>query len=184
MARRGFGRKRPAFGKGALAGAIAGLAGAWTMNQFQALLSNATRKKQENGAEAQKQQEQASGAEDGDATQKLAARIGRAVLGRAITKHERDVGGPIVHYAFGCASGALYGSAVELSPLVSKGFGLPFAAALWLAADEATVPALGLSKSPLDYPLSSHLFALAAHGVYGVTTELARRALRSALSTR
>jgi len=63
-------------------------------------------------------------------------------------------------------------------------FGLPLAAALWLAADEAAVPALGLSKSPLDYPLSSHLSALAAHGVYGVTTELARRALRSVLSTR
>jgi putative membrane protein len=184
MARRGFGRKRPAFGKGALAGAIAGLAGAWTMNQFQALLSNATPKKQENEAEAQKQQEQASGGEDGDATQKLAARIGRAVLGRLITKHERDVGGPIVHYAFGCASGALYGAGAELSPLLSRGFGLPLAAALWLAADEAAVPALGLSKSPLDYPLSSHLSALAAHGVYGVTTELARRALRSVLSTR
>jgi hypothetical protein len=154
------------------------------MNQFQDLLSKGMRRRQENGAEAQKQQEQASAAEDGDATQKLAARIIRGVLGRAITKHEMDVGGPIVHYAFGCASGALYGAAAELSPLLSRGFGLPLAAALWLAADEAAVPALGLSKSPLNYPLSSHLSALAAHGVYGVTTELGRRTLRGVLSTR
>jgi uncharacterized membrane protein YagU involved in acid resistance len=156
------------------------------MNQFQALLSKAMRKEQENGAQpkVQKQQERAAGGEDGDATQKLAAMIVSAVLGRTITKHEKDVGGPIVHYAFGCISGALYGSAAELSPLVSRGFGLPFAALLWLGADEAAVPVLGLSKSPLDYPLSSHLSALSAHGVYGVTTELARRAVRSALSTR
>ena len=89
-----------------------------------------------------------------------------------------------MHYAFGCASGALYGSAVELSPRFSKGFGLTLGSTLWLAADEIAVPAFGLSRPALDYPLSSHLSALAAHTVYGVTTELVRRALRSALSTR
>ena len=108
MAHHRFGRKRSNVGKGALAGAIAGLAGAWTMNQFQGLLSKAMRKEQENGAQPKAQkQEQASGGEDGDATQKLAAKILGAVLGRPITKHEKDVGGPIVHYAFGCISGAL-----------------------------------------------------------------------------
>ncbi len=186
MADRRFRRKRPALSKGALAGALAGLAGAWTMNQFQALLSEAMQKQQDNGvqAAAQKQQEHASGGEDGDATQKVASRIARAVLGRHLTEQEKNVAGPIVHYAFGCASGALYGSAVELSPRFSKGFGLTLGSTLWLAADEIAVPAFGLSRPALDYPLSSHLSALAAHTVYGVTTELVRRALRSTLSTR
>ena len=72
MAHHRFGRKRPNVGKGALAGAIAGLAGAWTMNQFQALLSNAMRKEQENGAQPKAQkQEQASGGEDGDANPEI-----------------------------------------------------------------------------------------------------------------
>lgn len=35
-------------------------------------------------------------------------------------------------------------------------WGVPFGAALWLAADEVEVPAFGLSKSPFEYPLSSH----------------------------
>ena len=51
MADRRFRRKRPALSKGALAGALAGLAGAWTMNQFQALLSKAMQKQQDNGVQ-------------------------------------------------------------------------------------------------------------------------------------
>ncbi len=183
MAHRRWGRKRPAPGKGALAGAMAGLAGAWAMNEFQALLSKATQKQQDNGARATvKQPEPTSSNQEGDATQRIAARIVHAALGRNLTRQQKNVAGPIVHYAVGCASGALYGTATELSPRLSKGFGLPLGSVLWLAADEIGVPALGLSRPALDYPLSSHLSALAAHTVYGFTTELARRVLRTALS--
>jgi uncharacterized membrane protein YagU involved in acid resistance len=58
------------------------------------------------------------------------------------------------------------------------GFGLAYAAALWLAADEIMVPALKLSKTPDEYPLSKHLEGLGAHLVYGATTEGLRRALQ------
>ncbi len=185
MAHRRWGRKRPALGKGALTGAMAGLAGAWAMNDFLALLSQATQKQQDNGARATtvKQPEPTSSDEEGDATQRIAARIIHAAFGRNLTRQQKNVAGPIVHYAVGCASGALYGTATELSPRFSKGFGLPLGAVLWLAADEIAVPALGLSRPALDYPLSSHLSALGAHTVYGFTTELARRVLRIALST-
>lgn len=183
MAHRSLHKKRPAWGKGALAGAIGGLVGSWTMNQFQALLNQA-RQKLDDGTQRQgqqHQQEQSASEEDGDATQRAASRLAHALLGRKLTKQERDVAGPIVHYAFGSLNGALYGAAAELSAHVSTGFGLPFAAVLWLTADEAAVPALGLSRSALDYPLTSHLSALAAHAVYGFTTELVRRSLRSAM---
>jgi uncharacterized membrane protein YagU involved in acid resistance len=52
---------------------------------------------------------------------------------------------------------------------------------VWLLADEGIVPALGLSKGPKDYPLSTHAYAFASHLVYGIATEVVRSALRRAL---
>jgi len=40
------------------------------------------------------------------------------------------------------------------------------------------VPLLGLSKAPTAYPVSTHVYALASHFVYGITTEVVRRGLR------
>ena len=40
---------------------------------------------------------------------------------------------------------------------------------------------LGLSKPPTEVPVSKHVYALASHFVYGLTTDLVRRAVRSAL---
>jgi putative membrane protein len=74
-----------------------------------------------------------------------------------------------------------YGALAELSPTVAAGAGVPFGAALWLAADELAVPALGLSKPLPEYPPSVHANALAAHLVYSLTTDLVRRAVRRAL---
>ena len=154
------------------------------MNQFQALLSLALKKRGAAGppdSQPEKQDQPQPGEEDSDVTQKLAARLARPVLGRTLTKQEKNVAGPVVHYAFGTITGGVYGSAAELTPQVTAGFGLLFAVALWLAADETAVPLFGLSKSPLQYPLSSHASALGAHAVYGVITELLRRTFRGLL---
>jgi len=98
-----------------------------------------------------------------------------------LTKDEKELGGAIAHYAMGATSGALYGAMAELVPLTTVGGGLPFGAAVWLSADEWIVPQLGLSRSPTEYPLSTHAYSFASHLVYGLTTELVRRAVRSAL---
>ena len=83
-----------------------------------------------------------------------------------------------MHYAFGASTGAVYGAMAELAPGVTAGSGLMFGAAVWVVADEAIVPALGLSKPPTEYPLSVHAYALSAHLVYGLTAEITRRAVR------
>ena len=44
------------------------------------------------------------------------------------------------------------------------------------------VPALGLSRDSSDYPASVHVYSLASHMIYGLTTELVRRAVRKALN--
>ena len=81
----------------------------------------------------------------------------------------------------GVSSGAIYGAVAEMMPLATVAEGLPFVAAVWVLADEAVVPALGLSRNPTDYPPSIHAYSIASHLVYGLTTELVRRAVRKAL---
>ena len=167
-------------GKGLMAGLVGGLAATWTMNQFQTLLSKAS----EQNTQQQQQEDQGAQSqevEDGDATQKAAAKLSESVFNRNLTKQEKDVAGSVLHYAFGATMGGLYGVTAELFPVVKAGFGLPFATALWVGADEVAVPALGLSNSPLEYPISNHASALAAHWVYGASTELLRRTVRTLL---
>lgn len=67
------------------------------------------------------------------------------------------------------------GAVAEALPAGVLGRGLLFGSALWLIADEGIVPALGFSKSPSEYPASTHVSAWASHLVYGVTVEVIRR---------
>ena len=60
--------------------------------------------------------------------------------------------------------------------------GLAFGALLWAVSDELLVPLLGLSRSPARYPASSHVKGLAAHLVYGLSTEVVWRAARAPLA--
>ena len=179
--------------KGLAAGIVGGLIASWTMNQFQALWSRlAEGEERSHGAQSLQQgspehgigrelQEQGKDEEQDTAPARLAQAISVSVLDRELSEREKEVAGAAIHYAMGTTSGALYGAVAELIPEVKGGAGLPFGAFVWLTVDEGLVPATGLSKSPMDYPLSIHAYALASHLVYGLTTELVRRAVRNAL---
>jgi putative membrane protein len=119
--------------------------------------------------------------EQNDATVETAKFISRNVFGHDLKESEKETAGAAVHYAFGTATGGLYGALAEVSPQLTMGAGLPFGAAFWLIADEVTVPLLGLSEGPTEYPVSTHVYSFASHLVYGVTTEVTRRALRQVL---
>lgn len=166
--------------RGLAAGLIGGLVASWTMNQFQTLTSKLAEEldKSQGG---QKKKEEPQKKEGDDATVRAASAISENVFNHKLTKGEKKVAGPAVHYAFGTITGGFYGAAAELAPVVSAGAGLPFGAVFWLAADEAAVPALGLSKPPTEYPLSTHASALASHLVYGLTTDVVRLAVRRVL---
>ncbi len=151
--------------KGAIAGIAGGLLGAWVMNQFQAAPGS--------GSSQQRV--------DDDATVKAAEAVAEIAADRTLTREQKRAAGPAVHYAFGSTIGAAYGALAELTPRTAAGWGVPFGAAVWLGADELAVPALGLSKSPLAYPASTHASAFAAHLLYGVTADVTRRLVRAAL---
>lgn len=168
--------------KGALAGLVGGLVASWTMNQSQKLLSKLAESRHSDGQHKQQESQQSQqGGMDKPATLMLAEKLSHGVLHRELRPDEEKIAEPLVHYAYGTGWGGIYGALSTVKPVTSTGVGLPFGAALWLAGDEIAVPALGLSKGPKEYPISSHLQALATHCVYGVTTEAVRRVLLKAL---
>lgn len=166
--------------KGLVAGLVGGLVASWTMNQFQALASKLA--EEVKSAQGEKKSQGGGEQKEGDdATVKAAQAVSKGVFDHKLTKREKQVAGPAVHYAFGTAAGGFYGAVAEVAPIVSAGAGLPFSAVFWLVADEAAVPALGLAEPPTAVPLATHANALAAHFVYGLTTDLVRRAVRRVL---
>lgn len=159
--------------KGLVAGIAGGAVAAWMMNQFQRALMKL--EQPSNGSSHQHDGQQ-QGSED--ATMKAAAALTEPVIERKLTGTEKKKAGPIVHYVFGSTMGAAYGALAEAAPVTAAGRGALFGTALWFGADEVAVPALGLSKPPFEYPPSTHLNALAAHVVYGLTTDVVRRVVR------
>jgi len=180
--------------KGMIAGAAGGLVASWVMNQYQALLSRMTHGvERPHGAQslqpgsprhgvARELQERGRDREADTAAVRTAVVVSDRLFGLELARREkREIAGAVVHYAFGVGMGGLYGAIAELKPATTTGAGLPFGAAVWLIADEIIVPALGLSKPPTKYPLSTHAYSIASHLVYGLTTEIVRREVRRAL---
>lgn len=179
--------------KGLMAGLAGGIVASVVMNQFQALLGKLIKGEEKgHGAQslqpgspqhgvARELQEHGSDEEDDDATERVVSALSQGVFDHKLTEREKNVAGTGVHYAFGVTTGGLYGAVSELVPGVTAGAGLPFGAFIWLTADEGIVPALGLSKLPTEYPLSTHVYSLASHLVYGMTAEIVRRTVRKRL---
>ena len=114
--------------KGAIAGAIGGLAGTWAMSQF-------------------------------------------------VEKQNSNR-----HYAIGAAMGGLYGAFYEISPATRQMGGAAFGTAIWATVDETALPLLRLSGPTAEHPPERHARALAAHMVFGATTEIVRRGVRALLN--
>jgi hypothetical protein len=175
--------------KGLAAGLLGGLVASWTMDRFQDVWLKLSERDGKSQSERSAQRESGTGStgqqqpneEQDDTTVKAASAISEGIFGHQLTKSEKKIAGPAVHYTLGTAVGGLYGAAAELAPNVTAGAGLPFGAAFWLVVDETAVPLLRLSKGPTEYPLSTHVYALMSHLVYGLTAEIVRRAVRDVL---
>jgi len=104
-----------------------------------------------------------------------AARVGeaayRAVTGVAPAREEKLWMGSAAHYMFGVCAGAAYGFVRDRIPSTGLQRGLLYGAVVWVVADEAVTPALGLSRGFRELSARHHAVALAAHLVYGATLE-------------
>jgi len=164
---------------GILAGIAGGLVASYVMNVFLVgpgkVLTEAI--------ETPEEKRQVAALSDGeDATMKAADMISEiATGGQHLTHEQREADGPLVHYAFGGLMGGLYGGMAELSSATTAGFGTTFGSVLFTTADLFAVPVARLSPPLAEEPASSMVTPLAAHLVYGATTELVRRLLRRLL---
>lgn len=159
--------------KGLLAGVAGGLLASFLMEQFQAAWSATS--------EAISSAEKKPGRKADPATVKAANLISTKITGRKIPTDYKPIAGKAVHYGMGAGSAAVYGVLAEVAPIITVGDGLGFGVGVWALADEVTVPAAGLSKPVKEIPLTTHLYGLASHLVYGWITETVRRAVRRAL---
>jgi putative membrane protein len=176
--------------KGAIAGAIGGLIASWAMVKFQDAWAKVAEAAHQRTAESKNLREHGvpehravnpegdQQKQPDDATVKTAEIISERLFRRQLSRDEKKIAGPAVHYAFGIAVGALYGAAAEAVPAATAGFGTAFGAAVFVAADEIAVPALGLSPN-VKTPLSKHVYGFASHLVFGVATEAARKPVRA-----
>jgi putative membrane protein len=176
--------------RGILAGVCAGLAASWVMNEFMAgpgqKLQQALQSDQEKLEEHLRQMEKSEegGKEEPkqDATMKAAdALVSTATGGQHLSFEQQEKAGPVVHYGFGALVGGLYGGLAEYSSTVRTGFGTGFGTALFAGADLVAVPAFNLGPPVSETPMRTLANPLAAHLVYGATTELLRRVFRAVL---
>jgi uncharacterized membrane protein YagU involved in acid resistance len=145
------------------------------MNEFSSLM----RKAAESASNGKKSQAQGNGQQrQEDPTLKTADVIAKTTLGIHLNQQQKRKAGSVVHYAFGAVMGGVYGAAAEYLPKVKSLAGVPYGAALFVGVDELALPLSGLSQGPAAYPLSRHLSGFAQHCVYGLTTEVVRRAMR------
>jgi len=176
--------------RGVVAGVAGGLVASWIMNVFMEqagpklteAVESVSGDKPEPAPAAANQAPAQDQEPKQDATMKAADAIVSTVTGgRHLSFEERQKGGPVVHYAFGALMGGLYGAVAEYAPSARTGFGTGFGSALFAGADLVAVPALHLSGSPSDAPVSALATPFAAHLVYGAITEGMRRLVRAML---
>jgi uncharacterized membrane protein YagU involved in acid resistance len=171
---------------GIVAGIAGGLVASWVMNVFMENLGPQIQKAVQGDQQSKQEESQAKKPQDekaaDDATMKTADAIVSTVTGgRHLSHEEKEKGGPIVHYSFGAIMGGIYGAVAEGLPQSTAGLGTAFGAALFTGADLIAVPALKLSESSGEQPVSSLATPFAAHLVYGATTEAVRRLVRALL---
>ena len=175
--------------RGLVAGAVGGFVASWAMERFQARFSQTTadgldaaqRRSGHAATWSGRSQDQTIG-QPRPATVKTADVAAVATAGRRLSPSEQDVAGPLMHYGFGTAAGAVYGALAETRPELTRFGGVPFGLGVWATADEVSVPAAGLSVAPWDRPLRAHSYSMLSHAVYGLTTEAVRKMVRSRLS--
>jgi uncharacterized protein DUF1440 len=173
------GRGEPNVAAGMFAGFVGGLAATWAMNRFQALWSKAVEGFHSRSAagseDARDWQERHDG---GNANELFAQAVATRTIDRRLTRDELKIAAPVVHFAFGSTTGALYGGLAEVMPSARAFAGTAYGTAVWIGADEIAVPAFGLSKRNGEFPPEAHVQAFASHLVFGFVTEIVRWAVR------
>lgn len=154
-------------GKGIMAGVIGGLVGSMALRAWMTLMS-------------QVQKDTIIPDQNGPAHQ-VAAIVAYQFTGEQLSGSRRLLAGEAVHYAFGAVTGGIYGALAEYQPWTTGAAGTLFGTGVFLAADESSMPLLGLVPPPWTESKAAQLDHWVAHLIFGAVTEVSRRSLRRTL---
>lgn len=140
----------------------AGVAGSLAQNLFFRVTKRITPKNSPNAFDKPEPQQN-----DETATQTVARRVVEGMAQRGPITHKQTAA-EAVHYAFGGAWGGIYGLLAGSVPAVcSLRGGIAFGLGIWLVSDNLLLPSFRLAAWPTAYPVNTHIYAMAAHAVYG-----------------
>jgi len=147
---------------GAAAGLVAGIVASFAMDRFQAAVT-------------------ALSAPDTGGSDEDPATVKAAELVADVPEADKPLAGQLVHYTVGTGLGLLYGLVAEVKPGITAGYGTAFGTGTAALLDEAAVPAVGLGEAPWKSDVTTHLYGLASHLVFGLVAELTRAQVRATL---
>jgi hypothetical protein len=164
---------------GLAAGVIGGIVATWVLDKYQEGALQATRRV-ENAADAdpvhsRQQEDQLRSRQR--AHVEAAERIAKSTFGKSLTRKQRRNAAPIVRYAVGALAGGAYGFAVEILPVVRRGYGTGYSNLLFLGGSEAVLPWFNFGTRQ-KIPRASRTNGLSAPLIYGAVLETTRRVLR------
>jgi putative membrane protein len=166
--------------KGALAGAVGGVIGAWAMSSFAGLRSKLTHKG-DKLARSELSHLEASRYVNGsnlemDSIALAADRLDR-LTGHRMSPQQKSLTAAGAHFGIGALLGAVYGAAAERAKVVTRGYGVPFAT---VEAGSGNLAWTAATKSFRQYSAADQAESLIDHAVYGAVLETTRRLLRKA----
>src|SRR3954462_4823183 len=153
--------RRHTVGEDLVKGAIAGAVATYVMGRITGFMYD-----RENRG-ARKQEDRVRGGSTSSAT---AAEKGAELVGRRLTRQEREQAGSAIHWALGLGAGARYAVVRRRLPFLGSTVGTAFGTAFWEFVDEGVVPALGLTPGPLAFPWQTHARGLVGHLTFGTVT--------------
>jgi hypothetical protein len=167
--------------RGALAGAIGGLAGAAAMSVFARVATGwiARPSLRSDLSRLEARQFVSGSAQELDSIGAVADWVDARLLRHTASPRKKGLIAAGVHYAAGAGLGAVYGVAAELAPGVTSGWGVPIALAESAVMESGLTTAMRWGGAH-GYSVRDHLQSALDHGVYGLTVELVRRSVRKA----
>ncbi len=108
----------------------------------------------------------------------LIREVAEGTAGEVPSAARTEQGMTAIHYVFGAALGAAYGAIAEELPMVTVGAGIPAGAAMWLVTHGTTVPLIGLQSPTTEMPAAWFVWELGSHLVFGAAVEALRRRVR------
>lgn len=107
--------------------------------------------------------------------------LAEQVAGHPLPPTQQQAAMHSIHWGFGAVAGAIYGAAIEMEPSVGAWKGAAFGLTLNKLTHESLLPKMGLAAAKEDQPTQERISEWVTHAVYGIFTEVVRRAVRKSL---